>query len=850
MPSVDTIRNVKIQGSSNGVDEATAALNKLTASIAAANDNLSKTKTVANENAEGFRITGEGALTAANHLRQAAEAAYAFSPAFRGVVNEMAVPVLKGTGTALEAVAAGIVVATNKAGTGLIALAGAAEKASPALTGYTSGIRSAGLALEAFSPTLGGVAGSIAASILKWVPLVGQIILVVDAIKMVGRAWQLGGEKLAEYVALNEKAVAANTTADFFQRITKAAEGAKLPVDALAEALKKLNDSTAGKLGGSSANNAIEKLQSYGNFQGNTGVGQLQNANGAEEKMKAIVALYDQAVLKGERLAALEAIRATLGDTIANKAAADSGYLDKMLASADAINKTDLVKSQDIQNAVELQNRYDAAVKILEQRWHPIQDLLTQAGIGMHQAWVGIVESIATAVDWATKLVGKLAEAPPWFQKQLDRGATAFMELTTTPESRAAAEKQYGISSDPADIASTDLQNRMDDIRRSDAMADARRRLAEGMNRKFDTSKPPKDSPADGPDASAYGRAEESLRKYIETTNAASKSVDEAAASQERLKAIAALTAAGMKDGLSREAATAKAEMSGLAQQAAAAADALAKAKVASSIDFGKKTAFLSQEDVQIATQLKGIYGNDVPKALASAEAAGIRLNDAFRQISSVIETNLTTGLTDIFDGTKSVGQGFSDMSKVVVRALEEMIIKMYVVQPIMRSLQGALGGGLSLGSLFGGGAAAGATSTGSAGVGALGGLYHTGGMVGSEPTSVRYIHPSYFDDAPRFHTGGIAGDEVPIIAKKGEGVFTPGQMAAMGGGGPINMVVNNNASPTMTVEATQVVDGRGNRSIQLTLDDATAAALSRPGSSTRKAMSSNFGARPAGVRR
>jgi hypothetical protein len=40
-------------------------------------------------------------------VRQAAEAAYAFSPAFRGVVNDLAVPALKGAGTALEAVAAG-----------------------------------------------------------------------------------------------------------------------------------------------------------------------------------------------------------------------------------------------------------------------------------------------------------------------------------------------------------------------------------------------------------------------------------------------------------------------------------------------------------------------------------------------------------------------------------------------------------------------------------------------------------------------------------------------------------------------------------------------------------------------
>ncbi|MEZ2146381.1 hypothetical protein AAE026_29410 [Bradyrhizobium sp. DN5] len=41
-------------------------------------------------------------------------------------------------------------------------------------------------------------------------------------------------------------------------------------------------------------------------------------------------------------------------------------------------------------------------------------------------------------------------------------------------------------------------------------------------------------------------------------------------------------------------------------------------------------------------------------------------------------------------------------------------------------------------------------------------GLYHSGGIVGSEPTTMRYVHPAYFDDAPRFHSGDIAGDGVP----------------------------------------------------------------------------------------
>src|SRR5215471_11572058 len=101
VPSLDTIRTVRVRGQADGVDAATAALNKLSASIQAANDNLMRTGVAAKEASDGWSITGEGALSAANRLRQAAEAAYAFSPAFRGVVNDLAVPALRdhGAGT-------------------------------------------------------------------------------------------------------------------------------------------------------------------------------------------------------------------------------------------------------------------------------------------------------------------------------------------------------------------------------------------------------------------------------------------------------------------------------------------------------------------------------------------------------------------------------------------------------------------------------------------------------------------------------------------------------------------------------------------------------------------------------
>jgi hypothetical protein len=144
--------------------------------------------------------------------------------------------------------------------------------------------------------------------------------------------------------------------------------------------------------------------------------------------------------------------------------------------------------------------------------------------------------------------------------------------------------------------------------------------------------------------------------------------------------------------------------------------------------------------------------------------------------------------------GTKSVGQGFSDMAASVVKAIEQMIIKIMIVEPLMRSLQSA-SGGLGIGGLGGFGLSGGGSAAPTLGLDALAAIHHTGGIVGSSGMPMRYVHPAYFDDAPRFHAGGIAGDEVPIIAQRGEEVGWPDQLARKYGGGTgqaPNIIIHN----------------------------------------------------------
>ena len=102
---------------------------------------------------------------------------------------------------------------------------------------------------------------------------------------------------------------------------------------------------------------------------------------------------------------------------------------------------------------------------------------------------------------------------------------------------------------------------------------------------------------------------------------------------------------------------------------------------------------------------------------------------------------------------------------------------RMAVIKPFGALFEGILGS--IAGSLFGG-------SSGMVGDFPAPGpvqVAHVGGVIGSDPLPSRPIHPTVFDNAPRFHGGGVVGNEVPIIAQRGETVFTPGQMRVLRAG-------------------------------------------------------------------
>jgi hypothetical protein len=156
-------------------------------------------------------------------------------------------------------------------------------------------------------------------------------------------------------------------------------------------------------------------------------------------------------------------------------------------------------------------------------------------------------------------------------------------------------------------------------------------------------------------------------------------------------------------------------------------------------------------------------------------------------------------------------GKSFEDTLKNIERQLLRLGDK-YLLQPLLDQLAqlalsglgGGAGGGMGgaggilggLTSLIGGGATAEVAGAGIAkGIGAAAMAFHTGGVVGRDGAP-RVVPAEVFLDAPRYHSGGMAGgmkfasDEVPAVLRRGEMVLTEQQQKAVANRGSINQTV------------------------------------------------------------
>ena len=154
-------------------------------------------------------------------------------------------------------------------------------------------------------------------------------------------------------------------------------------------------------------------------------------------------------------------------------------------------------------------------------------------------------------------------------------------------------------------------------------------------------------------------------------------------------------------------------------------------------------------------------------KAAADALAETNKRIDATRALAKDALTSFISDLRAGKDATEALGNAIGKLGEKLLNS---------GIDALFAGLFPAAGGGGNL-------------------ISSAVGLFHSGGM-GSDPSGYRRVPASMFAGAPRFHSG-IGPGERPAIIRNDEGVFTPGQMRALGGarGRTVVQIINNSGA-------------------------------------------------------
>lgn len=581
---------------------------------------------------------------------------------------------------------------------------------STAITGSFQAFTSVGV------PAARGLAQSLVPVALRATAAYAAVMLVADA---VGAA----RNQIERMVAIADRSGNLGLSPQFLQLFEGESRKLQVTTEELGSALEKAFDATKEKspidvskweAAGERVTDVELALRVYNaelekaNGKGLEGLTLFRDAQTQDDKVKAVLRSMVELEAAGQRLAALE-----LGEKMFGAAFIDRMRQGKTSAGEILATMEKLKASQD----GIFSDALVARAKAVDDQLKLSEDRLSRA---LKPSWDYLAETILTIKGYWSDVVDLIRQAV----EATDNLSTASLreQLAALKEARAAGTGVGGIPRIPGADTVRGLLNRagldvapsVDDSLRQ-RIEDLERQIAAREGRVYGPERPPA-APSRGTGARPTlkstdegGRdpleaAIDASKRHAATLEAEAASIDATAAAQARARTVAQLEEAAKRANIAAGKAnvevTDEQRVAIEAQAAAieAATAKLEKARVQSQVSFAQGTAFLSQSDVAIAQQLKGLYP-DVATALGSVEASALRAAEASRAIGSAIESSLTNALVDLSDQTKSSEQRITEFFDSIARAIQRAIIQLLIVGPLMRALQGGLG---SLGASIG----------------------------------------------------------------------------------------------------------------------------------------------------
>lgn len=256
--------------------------------------------------------------------------------------------------------------------------------------------------------------------------------------------------------------------------------------------------------------------------------------------------------------------------------------------------------------------------------------------------------------------------------------------------------------------------------------------------------------------------------------------------------------------------------------------------------------------------------GGYLDKISNAADQSSKFVSDSFNGMENALTNFVTHGKLD-----------FNTLADTIVSDLLRIEVEKNIMQPMASALNSS-GSSIfsSIGSLLGLGSSTPAAATPSAAVMSsfsassplfsasapmigVGGFHSGGNPAVDGATFTRYVHPAYFENAPRFHSG-IGPGEMPAIIQPSESVLTPGQMRQLApvssmsaSAGPVNVTINVTGAPsTPKVQQSQAAGGGMQIDVIFDqVDNYIASGIKTGNGATSMAIAQTFGAdRSAGA--